>query len=114
MSVILDICPKDVKEQMMMRLSIAWSHPRGPVVAVKKKMALTHRRFEKGGKGTTAQLDYVVGPRRTLDKEGEKRIAQLDYITGPRWKSDEAYINHDVKLLGLLGPLPDLRCCTEK
>ena len=79
-----------------------------------KEMALTHRRFGKGGKGTTAQLDYVVGPRRTLDKEGEKRIAQLNYITGPRWKSDEAYINDDVKLMGLLRPLPDLRCCTEK
>ena len=33
-----------------------------------KEMAFTLRQFGKGGKGKTAQLDYIVGPRRTSDE----------------------------------------------
>ena len=33
-----------------------------------KEMAFTHRQFGMEGDGRTAQLDYIVGPQRTLDK----------------------------------------------
>ena len=37
----------------------------------------------------------------TYRQHGDRRQeckAQMDNIIGPRWRSDEAYINHDVKI----------------
>ena len=33
-----------------------------------REMGFTHRQFGNEGEGRTAQLDYIVGPRRTSDK----------------------------------------------
>ena len=41
---------------------------RGPTVAVRGRWPSTHRQFRNEGDGRTAQLDYIVGPRRTSEK----------------------------------------------